>query len=410
MPPPSEVPQEARRELLIVLLRSGRVKPRQLGVSRAYVYMMKRGERPVPDHILERLLELATDDDLAQVPFFTRYVDFSRVRGLDVDRIVRLFLEWARANPASAKLAYETIGLELERLGLTGRAVRVTEDHMEEWRLFLEARVREGRMSPRTARERDRYLRRALEEIGWVLGPQRVRQYLRREALESPDRAAHEAKALRLFVKHILGDREIYEAIPSIKPRHERPRAPSWDEICRVIEAVEWPPAKAYLYVLASTGMRPQTVQRLRVDQVRLEERLVWVWSDRGTKRDYFDFLASRAAEYMTFYLEWRRLYLEKHGIRSERLFPVKRVRLYSEIYSSMDRVLGYRFEPRLIRHRVTDHLAQYLSAFDVNALTGHAPRSIVEQRYLQRDAREELLKRYDEAMSRVPCLSSSPP
>jgi len=112
-----------------------------------------------------------------------------------------------------------------------------------------------------------------------------------------------------------------------------------------------------------------------------------------------------RAAEYLGFYFEWRRVYLEKIGRRTERLFPVKHRRVYEEIYKVMDRVLGYRFEVRRIRHRVTTHLAQYLSAFDVNALTGHAPRAIVEQRYLLRDAREELRSRYDRAMEGVPCL-----
>ncbi len=86
-------------------------------------------------------------------------------------------------------------------------------------------------------------------------------------------------------------------------------------------------------------------------------------------------------------------------------MFPVKHRRVYEAIYKAMDKALGYRFEVRRIRHRVTTHLSQYLSAFDVNALTGHAPRSMVEQRYLLRDAREELRVRYDEAMKDVICL-----
>ena len=51
---------------------------------------MKKGLRPVPDHVLERLLELATDDDLARVLYLAQYVDHSRIRSLDVDRIARL--------------------------------------------------------------------------------------------------------------------------------------------------------------------------------------------------------------------------------------------------------------------------------------------------------------------------------
>jgi integrase len=107
----------------------------------------------------------------------------------------------------------------------------------------------------------------------------------------------------------------------------------------------------------------------------------------------------------MSFYLEWRSMYLERRGIRSNRLFPVKRVRVYQAIYEAMDRVLGYRFQPRLIRHRVTDHLSKYLSAFEVNALTGHAGRDVVEKHYLQRDNLEDLRAKYDKAIEEVPCL-----
>ena len=115
-----------------MLSRAGRVKPGTLGVSRSYLYKMRVGLKPIPDRILEKLLELADDDILARVPYFARYVDFSSIRAWEVDRIVRMFMEWARANPASAKTAYETIGLELERLGLSGRVVKITEDHLRE--------------------------------------------------------------------------------------------------------------------------------------------------------------------------------------------------------------------------------------------------------------------------------------
>jgi len=284
MIPVSQIPQEARRQLLLTLWRRG-VKPRDLGVSRDYYYKMRKGVKPIPDHIMERILEIATDDDLARVPLLARYVDYESIKRVDAERMIRIFLEWAKANPASAKAAWETIGAELERLGLTGKIVVVTREHIEEWKAYLEARVREGTLSLETARDRDRYLRLVLEALGWKLGPRLVRHYIRKIALESPDKAAHIVKALRLFVKHVLGDREIYDSIPSVKPRHAEPKGPSWEEICKVINAVDYPPAKAYLYVLSSTGLRPETVWNLEVGQVRLEERLVWggTGAPRGT-------------------------------------------------------------------------------------------------------------------------------
>jgi len=138
LPDPASVPQDARRELLRVLASRGRVKPSDLGVSRAYFYQMKRGLRPVPDYIVKRLIELASDDDLAQIPYFAAYVDYSRIRGYDVERLARLIMEWMKANPASAKVLIDTISLEAERLGLVGRVLRVTGEHLSLWERWLE--------------------------------------------------------------------------------------------------------------------------------------------------------------------------------------------------------------------------------------------------------------------------------
>ncbi|GBF08287.1 hypothetical protein apy_00120 [Aeropyrum pernix] len=405
LPEPQTIPQEARRQLLNLLAEKGRVKPRDLGVSRAYFYQMRHGLRPVPDQVLERLLEKATDDDLARIPYFAQYLDYTRIKRLDAERIVKVFLEWAKANPATAKAAYETIGVELERLGLTGRVVIVSEAHLAEWTAYLEARVSEGSLHRETAREYDRYLRRALEDLGYKLGPHLVRAHLRRVALEHPKVAHWESVALRLFIREVLQDRELYSSIPSIRPKSSKTRAPAWGEVCRVIEAVEHPASRAFLLLAASTGMRVEALRELKLDQLRLEERLIWVWLDRRTKRDYFSFFPEHVKDYLeNVYLPWREIYLERLGRESDKLFPLKRVNLYRPIYEAMDRV-GVRFEIRSIRHRVTEHLSHFLSSFEVNALTGHAPRDIVERHYLQHDAREDLRRKYDEAMAKVPCL-----
>ncbi len=142
---PSGVPQGERRRLLEVLASRGKVKPSTLGVSRAYFYQLRRGLRPIPDHILARLLELAGDDDLALVPYFAQYVDYSRVKAVDVDRMVRVIVEWAKANPASAGVLLGTLEVELERLGLTGGAVKVTEAH---WRSGWPTLTRGGGLGP----------------------------------------------------------------------------------------------------------------------------------------------------------------------------------------------------------------------------------------------------------------------
>lgn len=402
-----EVSQEDRRLLLKILLENKRISAGTLGVSRAYIYMMKTGKRPIPDTILLKLLEAATDDDLARVPSLARYVDYSKIKSWEVDRIVKMFVEWARANPASAKAAYETIGLELERLGLSGRVVKVTEHHLREWELFLEARVREGKIKQKTAKERRIYLERALEELGYVLGPSRVQSYLRRLVLESADIAAHTAKALKLFSKYVLRDRDLYEAIPSINPRRGKREAPSWEDICRLIGSLEWPPARAYMLILAATGVRSGYVRLLRLDQLDLDRRLINLEVEERTKRQYIAFMTEGVRDYLVeVYLPWRELHLEKRGIRSGRLFPVRRDRLHHYIYDKMDEVLGYRFQPYTVRHRVLTHFARHLPSLEAKLLSGHASRDVYLEYYYQLDRLEELRSKYDRAMSSIPCLS----
>ena len=53
LPDPEEVPQESRRELLLIL--GNKIKPSDLGVSRFYLHKMRAGLRPIPDSILEKL-------------------------------------------------------------------------------------------------------------------------------------------------------------------------------------------------------------------------------------------------------------------------------------------------------------------------------------------------------------------
>ncbi len=406
LPRVEDVPQEARRQLLIILSERGRIRPGDLGVSRAYFYQLRHGLRQIPDHILSRLLEVATDDDLAQIPYFAQYVNYERVRGLDVDRIVKLFLEWARANPASAKVALDTIQAEVERLGLTGRVIRVTEEHLGEWKMFLEARIREGRISGKTARDRDRYLRRALEDLDYLLGPARLQSYIRRLTLEAPDLAAHTAKALRLFIKHILRSRELYEAVPSVQPRRPKREAPSWEEICRVIEAVEWPPARVYMLLLAATGVRSGYIRDLRIGQLDLGRRMIMLEVEETTKRQYIAFFTEPVREYLeNVYLPWRQVYVESKGLKSDKLLPIRRDRLHNAVYTAMDEVLGRRFQPYSIRHRVLTHFARHLPSLEAKLLSGHVSREVYLEYYYQLDRLEELRSKYDEAMARVPCL-----
>ena len=143
-----------------------------------------------------------------------------------------------------------------------------------------------------------------------------------------------------------------------------------------------------------------------------LDRRVIAPMADRRFKRDFFYFISLQAAEYLsTVYMPWREVLLETsvkgQEALGQRFIPVKPKRIREYIYQVMDRVLGYRFQLRTIRHRVTTHLALHLSKLEVDVLTGHAPRDVVQAHYLQLDILEELRAKYDRAMSKVPCLGN---
>lgn len=321
----------------------------------------------------------------------------------------RLIVEWAKANPASAKVLLDTLEAEFERLGLAGRAVKVTEAHWGEWLAYLDSRREAGTLSYKQWQAHRIYLKRLLDSTGWVLAPGLVRKALLEAARESPKAAQKMSESVGLFVREILQDPDLYHRLPRFRARSAETKAPGWNEICRVLEATIWPPARALLY-LALSGLRIETLYTITVDKVDLDRRVIAPMADRRFKRDFFSFIPLQAAEYLsTVYMPWREVWLETsvkgQEALGQRFIPVKPKRIREYIYQVMDRVLGYRFQLRTIRHRVTTHLALHLSKLEVDVLTGHAPRDVVQAHYLQLDILEELRAKYDEAMGKVPCL-----
>jgi hypothetical protein len=93
--------------------------------------------------------------------------------------------------PQLSNIAYQKL-VELLKVKVRGYSVAVTRGHVEAFEKLLRSKA------PKTRVEGLRYLRRALEDIGWEL------------SAESPSVAQHTAKALRLFIKHVLRDPNLY--------------------------------------------------------------------------------------------------------------------------------------------------------------------------------------------------------
>ena len=375
---------------------------------------MRRGDRPIPDEVLRRVLEFLDSDTILSVaPEIAPSIGLLDIDSLTVENLVGFLVEWAKRHPASAKVLVDTLEGELERLGLAGKRIKVTKQHLEEWGKLLDMLVSDGEITRKTAKDYDRELRRALEATGYLVGPSIVRSYIKSLERESKKRAVYASVALRLFASDVLGNFELRAAVPSVSYRSRRRRAPSWEEFCKLLESLEWPPARAYLMLLLSTGSRPGFLRELPVERLDLARRVVWFYKPEewyaleGTsKRQYTGFFTERVRDYLAkVYLPWRSIYVEGPGRGSPKLFPVKRRRLYQYIYEKSLEVLGYRIDLYTARHRFITHTLTRMPKQSQEFLVGHISPCVALSYYAQIDNLEDLRRIYDDAMKDVPCL-----
>jgi hypothetical protein len=405
-PDPEDIPLDVRRRLLWEARNRG-VKPSRLGVSRSFYYQMLNNKRPVPAWVAGRLLEVLPDDAVlnADPVFFSNYIRYTRL-DIPVDKLVQLLVDYIRKHPASAKLLISTLEKEAEKMGLTGRVYRVTRIQIREFEDYLKARVVANDLTRDTAKDYMRYLRRSMEALNWTLNPHSLRRYIRSLQASHPGVANHTYKALRLFIKEVIGDKDLLSAVPRPRVKWPEPEAPSWSDICRVADSLPYAsPPRVFLLFLGATGLRVETAYNLRLDALKLGERRVWLWVDRKTKRAYFSLITPRLTEEMKSYLEYRETYLESLGRSSNKLFPYKPRRLRAFLYEAMDNNIGYRFKLKQVRKRFAEHMSHYLSTLELQVLMGHASREVVEKHYLLRDELENLQTKYDQAMQEIPCL-----
>ena len=183
--------------------RNRGVKPSSLGLSRSFYYQLIKMKRLVPSRVVSRLLEVLPDDAVlkADPVFFSNYIRYSKL-DLPVDKLVQLLVDYIRKHPASAKIHLSSLQKEAERLGLTGKVVRVTRTQLREFEDYLTARVKTGDLTRDTAKDYIRYINRAMRDLDYTLNPHNLRRYIRSLQATHPGVANHTYKALRLFVRH----------------------------------------------------------------------------------------------------------------------------------------------------------------------------------------------------------------
>jgi integrase len=373
---------EARFKIFDYLWGRG-VGSSELGIDPTYTNKIKNRKARVSDALLEKMLRMLSVDEFAmlvgstatqqmlQQPTIREPRSLSEA-ALALNQYVRGLELVLERYPQLSNIAYQKL-VELLRARIRGYSVTVTREHLEAFERLLKSKA------PKTRVERLRYLRRALEDLGWELSAERLQEYIAELQEESPHVAQHTAKALKLFIKHVLRDPNLYNAFKTPKVELSLVAEPlTLEEVRAVARAIEWPPAKAYFALLAETGLRPGEVLNARIQDLDLNERMLKVMkASNTTKRSYIAFFSENLRDYLgDVYLPYREEFVENvepwvRNIRRDYvsewknlLFPFKDSALRAAIYDAMERALGRRF-------RLYDLRAFYASYMSLKGVPG---------------------------------------
>ena len=359
------------------------IRSSELGVDPTYANKIKNRKAKVSDALLERMLRMLSVDEFAMLVGSTatqqalqqltiREPQSLGEAAIALEQHVRALELVLEKYPQLSNIAYQKL-MELLKAKVRGYSVTVTREHVEAFERLLKSKA------PKTRVERLRYLRRALEDLEWELSAERLQEYIAELSEESPNVAQHTAKALKLFIKHILKDPNLYNAFKTPKVELSLVAEPlTLEEVRAVARAIEWPPAKAYFALLAETGLRPGEVLNARIQDLDLNERMLKVMkASNTTKRSYVAFFSENLRDYLgDVYLPYREEFVGSvepwvRNIRRDYvsewknlLFPFKDSALRAAIYDAMDRALGRRF-------RLYDLRAFYASYMSLKGVPG---------------------------------------
>jgi len=352
-----EIPDDVRYRIFEYLWGRG-VRSSDLGVDPTYVNKIRNRRVRISDKLLEKLVSMLTVDEFAMLvtskqpqQLVVREPQSLSEAALVIDQHVRGLELILDKYPQLSNVVYQRL-VELLRTRIRGYSVTVTKEHIETFERFLRSKA------PKTRSERLRYLRRALDDLGWELSTERLQEYIVELSEESPHVAHHTAKALKLFIKHVIKDPNLYQAFKTPRVEYGLTAKPlTLDVIKAVAKAIEWPPAKAYFVLLAETGLRPGEVLNAKVQDLDLSERMLKVMKLGNSKRSYIAFYSVKLRDYLRdVYLPYREGFIKDFEDRVRKLlreefsewknllFPFKDSALRASIYEAMDRALGRRF------------------------------------------------------------------
>jgi len=352
-----DIPDDVRYRIFEYLWGRG-VRSSDLGVDPTYVNKIRNKKVRISDKLLEKLVSMLTVDEFAALvtskqpqQLVVREPQSLSEAALVVDQHIRGLELVLDKYPQLSNVVYQRL-VELLRTRIRGYSVTVTKEHIEAFERLLRSKA------PKTRSERLRYLRRALDDLGWELSTERLQEYIVELSEDSPHVAQHTAKALKLFIKHVIKDPNLYQAFKTPRVEYGLTAEPLTLDIIRsVARAIEWPPAKAYFALLAETGLRPGEVLNAKVQDLDLSERILKIMKLGNSKRSYIAFYSEKLRDYLRdVYLPYREGFIKDFEDRVRKLlreefsewrnllFPFRDSALRASIYEAMDRALGRRF------------------------------------------------------------------
>jgi integrase len=418
----SQINEEQRRAIIEFVRERKGVKPKDLGVTDAYLRMVRAGKARAGDGLLCQALRYITEDELKLL--LKGIVPEARASFGDVVRVVAT----ARVDPQVREFLLGLIKEYLgDYIGSLQQTWHVTEKDIED---FIKAKRLKG-LREQTINDEVRYIREALAELGWNLTPDSIREYLAGLAEDGEQYVLkHTTYSLKSFLKTVLKPRDpglfalLYNSFTVVKPRsHNKVKLPTIDQLRRIWQSLPTIEGKFYFALLAETGLRPGEPFLLTIDDLDLEHGVLRVGKVTPTKRAFVAFLRPEFLEWVkTNYLPRRESFVKTFiermskdylgvGVNAEvwsrRLIPYDQSRLRREIKETARQVLGREFELyELRKFFATYMISQGVPESIVNTLQGRAPpsefRVLIEHYWSPRH--EELRQWYLKYAPRVCC------
>ena len=418
----AQINEEQRRAIIEFVRERKGVKPRDLGVTDAYLRMVRSGKARAGDGLLCQALKYITEDELKLL--LKGIVPEARASLNDAVRVIAT----ARVDPEFREFLLGLIKEYLgDYIGSLQQTWHVTEKDIED---FIKAKRLKG-LSDKTIRDEVRYIREVLAELDWNLTPDNLREYLAGLAEEGEEYVLkHTTYSLKSFLKTVLKPRDpglfalLYNSFTVVKPRnHNKVKPPTIDQLRRIWQSLPTIEGKFYFALLAETGLRPGEPFLLTIDDLDVEHSVLRVGKVTPTKRAFVAFLRPELLEWVkTNYLPRRESFVKsfigrmsqdylRTGVNAEewarRLIPFDRDRLRREIKDVARQVLGREFELyELRKFFATWMVSRGVPESIVNTLQGRAPpsefRVLIEHYWSPRH--EELRQWYLRFAPRVCC------